>query len=81
MKTVIVYCLAAGAALTSFAAAHQLMFLEQINFEERAAYMVFQGICKNDPEALCVEHNTAHNAQGGYIDACEDLPGLVGDDC
>lgn len=22
-----------------------------------------------------------HNAAGGYIDACGDLPGLVGDDC
>ena len=23
----------------------------------------------------------SHNAHGGYIDACGDLPGLVGDDC
>jgi hypothetical protein len=23
----------------------------------------------------------SHNAAGGYIDACGDLPGLVGDDC
>jgi hypothetical protein len=22
-----------------------------------------------------------HNAAGGYIDACGELPGLVGDDC
>jgi hypothetical protein len=22
-----------------------------------------------------------HNAAGGYIDACGDLPGMVGDDC
>ncbi len=22
-----------------------------------------------------------HNAAGGYIDACGDLPGLYGDDC
>lgn len=22
-----------------------------------------------------------HNAAGGYIDACGNLPGLVGDDC
>lgn len=22
-----------------------------------------------------------HNAAGGYIEACGDLPGLVGDDC
>jgi hypothetical protein len=23
----------------------------------------------------------SHNAAGGYIDACGELPGLVGDDC
>ena len=23
----------------------------------------------------------SHNANGGYTDACEDLPGLIGDDC
>lgn len=22
-----------------------------------------------------------HNKHGGYIDACGDLPGMVGDDC
>jgi hypothetical protein len=22
-----------------------------------------------------------HNAAGGYVDACGDLPGLIGDDC
>jgi len=28
----------------------------------------------------CV-HKPTHNARGGYIDACGDLPGMVGDDC
>jgi hypothetical protein len=28
----------------------------------------------------CAQHPT-HNAAGGYIDACGDLPGLLGDDC
>jgi hypothetical protein len=23
----------------------------------------------------------AHNADGGYVEACGDLPGLIGDDC
>jgi len=23
----------------------------------------------------------SHNEQGGYIESCGDLPGLVGDDC
>jgi hypothetical protein len=23
----------------------------------------------------------SHNAAGGYVDACGDLPGLLGDDC
>jgi hypothetical protein len=23
----------------------------------------------------------SHNASGGYVEACGDLPGLVGDDC
>jgi hypothetical protein len=23
----------------------------------------------------------AHNARGGYIDACGHLPGMLGDDC
>jgi hypothetical protein len=23
----------------------------------------------------------SHNAQGGYIEACGDLPGMLGDDC
>ncbi len=22
-----------------------------------------------------------HNAAGGYIEACDDLPGMIGDDC
>lgn len=22
-----------------------------------------------------------HNAAGGYTEACDDLPGLIGDDC
>jgi hypothetical protein len=25
--------------------------------------------------------DSSHNERGGYIDACGDLPGLVGDDC
>lgn len=27
-----------------------------------------------------VKHET-HNARGGYVDACGDQPGMVGDDC
>jgi hypothetical protein len=23
----------------------------------------------------------SHNAQGGYIEACGELPGMLGDDC
>lgn len=23
----------------------------------------------------------SHNAHGGYVDACGELPGLIGDDC
>ncbi len=23
----------------------------------------------------------SHNASGGYYEACEDLPGMIGDDC
>ena len=22
-----------------------------------------------------------HNASGGYVEACDDMPGLIGDDC
>ncbi len=25
--------------------------------------------------------DASHNAAGGYVDACGELPGLIGDDC
>lgn len=28
-----------------------------------------------------IDKLVTHNAAGGYIDACGDLPGLLGDDC
>lgn len=28
-----------------------------------------------------MDASPTHNAHGGYIDACGELPGLVGDDC
>ena len=31
--------------------------------------------------AIAPDDVPSHNAAGGYIDACGDLPGLVGDDC
>ena len=39
--------------------------------------------------ACCVELQTqtmerateSHNADGGYYEACDELPGLIGDDC
>jgi hypothetical protein len=39
--------------------------------------------------ASCMELQTqtaahpdgSHNAAGGYTEACDDLPGLIGDDC
>ena len=37
-----------------FIGAQWVFFLEQINQEERAAYIVFQGYCKHNPEALCI---------------------------
>jgi len=34
------------------------------------------------PLALhAINRPSTHNAAGGYIGACGDLPGLVGDDC
>jgi hypothetical protein len=29
----------------------------------------------------CVTQPRSHNEHGGYIEACGELPGLVGDDC
>jgi hypothetical protein len=41
-------------ALIAFATAHGLMERDGINQAERAAYMVFQGRCENDPNTLCL---------------------------
>lgn len=31
--------------------------------------------------AGCARLDATHNAAGGYIPACGDLPGMLGDDC
>lgn len=46
--------LAAGVlALAAFVGAHWVMADAGFWQFERAAYIAFQGYCKNDPEALC----------------------------
>lgn len=32
-------------------------------------------------EPYCDEPEPAHNAAGGYREACGELPGMLGDDC
>lgn len=31
--------------------------------------------------AIATCDRPSHNARGGYIDACGELPGMIGDDC
>lgn len=67
---VLVGILSALIALVAFVGAHRVMLYEQVRMTERAASMVAG---RRDART--------HNEYGGYIDACGDLPGLVGDDC
>lgn len=41
-------------ALVAFAGAHYVMWLDGLNQWEQAAYLSFQGYCKQ-PDALCVQ--------------------------
>lgn len=67
--------IAGVAALFAFVWAHQQSINDGIDMFERAAYLHWQGRCAQD-STLCT-----HNAAGGYVEACDDLPGLLGDDC
>jgi hypothetical protein len=48
--------------------------------KQTAGYACADDSCQYD-STVTLPYPPTHNARGGYIDACGDLPGLVGDDC
>lgn len=75
MRTKLIAVIAGTTALFAFAWAHKQAVNDGIDMFEHAAYLHWQGQCKQD-DTLCT-----HNSQGGYIEACGEEPGLLGDDC
>jgi len=37
--------------------------------------------CMALQDQTAAQADRSHNLDGGYVEACGDLPGLVGDDC
>jgi hypothetical protein len=56
-----------------------------IDREEETAYAEWQVMCSNAEFAYwyCTKRPklVSHNLNGGYIEACGVLPGIIGDDC
>lgn len=52
-------------------------------FDRIIAIVLLVALGYSDTLALnrMLDARPTHNAAGGYIDACGELPGLVGDDC
>lgn len=58
------------------------MFADLIDILFDALLVALAGaLCATAVMVPVVASVPSHNASGGYIDACGDLPGMVGDDC